>query len=172
MPYKTKTARYERALPLLTTARDDVRKALAEAHPAGGCLPIPPIEVPAADAVREAVDAMCESLWVQNGAHRHPDWVTARTACTHMLEQQVLNVYELLVEWYRKLIDLHYYVDNIRSWSDWGRLKRRHSLDCRVRVVAEFPGAVASAGGPLTGRELDRLNRQLREKVWVEVRPS
>jgi hypothetical protein len=173
MPYRTPTERYDRTLPLITKARDDVRRAIAEAHPVEGCLPILPIDVPAsAEVVREAVYAMCESLWTHNGSHRHPEWVAARTACTHVPEEQVLNVFELLVEWYRALSKVHCYVNKVPFWADWRAVEGRHALDRELRIVAAFPEVMASQGAGLDARGLAKLSRQLRVKVYAEIRPS
>ncbi|GAA3027586.1 hypothetical protein [Streptosporangium longisporum] len=171
MAYKTETERYARALPPLTQARDDVAKAIAEAHPAEGCLPIPPIEVPAsADAVHDAVKEMCNSLWINNGSQRHPAWIAARTGCTHICETQVLNVYEVLVEWYRLLSKVHYYVNDVPIWADWRAVEDRGALDCELRVLAEFPAEMAKYEAGLSEEERAEINGQLWAKTQTEFR--
>ncbi|MFF3665414.1 hypothetical protein [Microtetraspora malaysiensis] len=120
-PKLTEQQRFDRVLPHLTRARDQTAAALAAAHPAPGCLPIPALELPTSPAdVHAACKAVFANLWTPSGNSRHPAWITARTGCAHMSEDQVLNAFDVVADWYSLLGGAHYYVNNIASLAKSG----------------------------------------------------
>ncbi len=135
----TRQERFDRALPELTRARDEIIRAIASVHPETGCLPISELELPATpEAVRATGRAVFLTIWTPSGNHgHHADWRKAiHGGCPHLVQAQVINLCELMIAWYQLLSATYYYVDNVQPFADWQTVEQQEELHGRLNDLA------------------------------------
>lgn len=97
----TSDERFTQTRESLAGRRDWLLAAVERKHPMPGCLPLPVIELPSnPDDLTRLINHVCDNLFTEQG-NRSQQWIDARARCTHLSDDGVNTVYELVYRWYQ-----------------------------------------------------------------------
>lgn len=99
----TREQRFADVRDRLTGRLDRLRAAIDREHPIRDCLPLPTLELPAnPDGLDRMAKDVDDNLFNEDG-NRAQRWIDARAQCSHLAEERVNAVFEMVYTWYRLL---------------------------------------------------------------------
>lgn len=99
---------------------DRLRAAIDREHPVQDCLPLPTLDLPAEPGdLDQLIDEVRDNLFTEQG-HRAQRWIDARAQCSHLAEEQVNAVHEMVFKWYHLLNAARHHLDDRPLYDlDW-----------------------------------------------------